>query len=620
MNSEPNPEQWRAYLITSPPGPLPKGVRGSLRRARERHKLIVTSFVMKIISNGATMLFGGPARPPQKIRFMRARSLPADQTRVIDTWLQDALQKGYVEKGVVNMTHPIFAVPKPSGGWRVVIDMRKLNQHLLAPRFKLPSIEDAAALAQPRGFATKIDLTDAFHHIEYNEEARRWSGFEWRGARYRYAVLPFGNRTSPWWLTRVLNPTIRSLRLRGISIVVYVDDMLILGDSAAKVKTDTLATVRALTELGWHINYDKSVLVPQQKIEFLGYTLDLSGWPAIGLPPLKRRRIAHELSRASRSQLVRPRILARVVGLATSASKAVPQVHTFVRQAAIEIQSAVNRGGYSTTMTLSRKAREDLATLAALVRQAKPRPFTPHPTVEVRTDASLLGMGAVLMNPSNQRLPEVIESWSTRVENPAHINVLELRAAFLALKKWAPMLRNQVVSLKMDNMVALSYVRRGTGKVPALRKLAKRIVLLALHHNITLAPCFIPSTGNVLADRESRRVSPWIPPLIAAALGITGPVARPWPSTSGVSREIPPTRALKGALITPIWKSAPWWPLLKREALEMVPMPVPLTNIEPHAFVARSGVMALWNFSSKKFLRCRIPIELLSCPTVPPGP
>src|SRR3989338_2540714 len=184
--------------------------------------------------------------------------------------------------------------------------------------------------AQPTPAGPAVQASS--HHSENRGEARRWSGFEWRGARYRYAVLPFGNRTSPWWLTRVLNPTIRSLRLRGVSIVVYVDDMLILGDSAAEGKTDTLATVRALTELGWHINYDKSVLVPQQKIEFLGYTLDLSGWPAIGLPPLKRRRIAHELSRASRSQLVRPRILARVVGLATSASKAVPQVHTFVRQ------------------------------------------------------------------------------------------------------------------------------------------------------------------------------------------------------------------------------------------------------------------------------------------------
>lgn len=601
---------WTAYVLPRIPGPLPKGVKGSLRRRREAHMQFASPFVMKVITNGARMLFGGTERPPKRVRFLRPRPVPLAQTSVIDSWLEDALKKGYVERGPVTMIHPIFAVPKASGGWRVVIDLRRLNKFLLAPHFKLPSVEEAATIATKGSFATKVDLTDAFHHLEYQEEAKRWSGFSWRGRTYRYAVLAFGNRSSPWWLSRVLNPAIRALRMQGVQMICYVDDMLIIAPSEEQARKDTLRVVAFLTDLGWNINFAKSELTPRNSIEFLGYTLDFTGHPAIGIPLKKKKAISHELSRAARASTIRAKCLARVIGVAISISKALIQTQMLLRGATRDLQQGITRAGWRGLIDISPSTRSDLATLANLIRTSRPRPINPPVEIEVRTDASLTGLGAVLLNPSESVTTPVIDSMSMPNTEPAHINVLELKAVLLAIVKWAPHLQHKVVRLKMDNLVALSYVRRGTGRTRELQKLARRISFITLQNDITLQPQYIPSGVNSMADLESRRWS--LPPLTAAALAIRGPVLSPYPNAIPIAREMAIAKAMGGAVLTPMWKSAAWWPLLQRESKQMIAIPNHLVNL-PHtpanAPVAKSGKLALWSFSSKRCLNCRLNID-----------
>ena len=120
------------------------------------------------------------------------------------------------------------------------------------------------------------------------------------------------------------------------------------------------------------------------------------------------------------------------------------------------------------------------------------------PSIVLMTDASLWGWGAVL-SPLQARGP-----WGP--EELSHsMNWLELKAIHLALLHFLPQLEGRCVSLRSDNMTALSCVRRqGSLASPYLWSLSREILVLAWDSGIRLVPLHLQGSLNVLADKASR--------------------------------------------------------------------------------------------------------------------
>ncbi len=64
------------------------------------------------------------------------------------------------------------------------------------------------------------------------------------------------------------------LRERGVRILNYLDDWLILAQSHEQLCTHRDLVLRQLSQLGLRVNWEKSKLVPTQWISFLGMELD----------------------------------------------------------------------------------------------------------------------------------------------------------------------------------------------------------------------------------------------------------------------------------------------------------------------------------------------------------
>ena len=83
--------------------------------------------------------------------------------------LLHAVQKLQVSQAieeVMDITSPryysrLFLVPKPDGSFRPIIDLKKLNQFLIVPSFKMETLFSIIAALQPQEWITKIDLKDA---------------------------------------------------------------------------------------------------------------------------------------------------------------------------------------------------------------------------------------------------------------------------------------------------------------------------------------------------------------------------------------------------------------------------------------------------------------------------
>ena len=95
----------------------------------------------------------------------------------------------------------------------------------------------------------------------------------------------------------------------------------------------------------------------------------------------------------------------------------------------------------------------------------------------------------------------------TPQESRNHINVLELKAALLAIKSF---LRTQArkaqhINLQMDNPTAVAYVKkRGGTKSSTLAELAVELWAVCHQNNIWITAQHLPGTQNVDADWASR--------------------------------------------------------------------------------------------------------------------
>ena len=71
----------------------------------------------------------------------------------------------------------LFLVPKPDGSFRPIIDLKKLNQFIVVPSFKMETLFSIIAALQPQEWITKIDLKDAYHHIMVHVNIRKYFRF-----------------------------------------------------------------------------------------------------------------------------------------------------------------------------------------------------------------------------------------------------------------------------------------------------------------------------------------------------------------------------------------------------------------------------------------------------------
>ena len=124
-----------------------------------------------------------------------------------------------------------------------------------------------------------------------------------------------------------------------------------------------------------------------------------------------------------------------------------------------------------------------------------------HPkdhSIQLFRDASNEGWGAHLEQSSTQGL------WSPQ-EKGLHINVLELKAVFLALRHFKDQCQDQTVLVATDNSTVVAYINKQGGTHSAeMCALLWRIMTWCHHFHIILKARHIPGCLNVMADLLSR--------------------------------------------------------------------------------------------------------------------
>ena len=135
----------------------------------------------------------------------------------------------------------------------------------------MDTLETAIKLIRPGCYMTSI----AYYSIPIAPEHRKYLKFIWKDGLYVFNSLPMGLSSSPRIFTKLLKPFFSALRSQfGHTCLGYIDDSLYLGESYLECEEVTFRTVQLFISLGFKIYPEKSIVIPTQVLDFLGFTLN----------------------------------------------------------------------------------------------------------------------------------------------------------------------------------------------------------------------------------------------------------------------------------------------------------------------------------------------------------
>ena len=68
---------------------------------------------------------------------------------------------------------PIFVRNKSEGGFRLILNFKKLNEHVHYQRFKMNTLSSIPCLIWPNDYIVKIDIKDAYYSIPILEQHQK---------------------------------------------------------------------------------------------------------------------------------------------------------------------------------------------------------------------------------------------------------------------------------------------------------------------------------------------------------------------------------------------------------------------------------------------------------------
>ena len=413
-----------------------------------------------------------------------------------DGALHEAVQAMLTKKAIVHVRKPttlgyysrLFLVPKPLKRWRPVIDLSILNNHLHVPTFKMKRAKSIRKSIRQGEWVTSIYLTDAYFHVPIHPQSQKYLRFQTKKGVFQFWALPFGVATALLEFTRIVKEVKLIAQARNLRIHQYLYNWLLRSPTREQCLIDSQNLVKLVQELGWLISFQKSELVPTQKLDFLGNHFDLQR--SLVFPTQKKlHRLENQTVSIRKSLVLTPRKLMLLIGTLTSLEKTVPlgRLHRKFPQ------SLAKRMPVTGNFLKHFKWWEDLQNLMAGA------PIYPliHNTL-VFMDASQKGCGA---HSNNLVLSGL---WSNK-ESQLYINVLELKAVLLGLKGLQEHLQGQRVPICSDNSTVVSYLNKeeGTHSVE-MCALIWRIVAFTSSRRIYIRARHVPGFLNVIADSLSQ--------------------------------------------------------------------------------------------------------------------
>ena len=204
-------------------------------------------------------------------------SVPRNHVSLVDREIRSLLDKGVIvpcdhEPG--EFISPIFTVPRKDGNVRLILNIENLNMFIKNSLFKMETIHTILKLVTPNCWMVSLDLKDAYYSVKIHSDFQKYLKFTYHGLLYKHIVFPNGLSTCPRKFTKMVKPPLSHLRLLNHIISGHINDFYLQGGTYQRCIINVIDSLKLSDELGLVVHQEKSVLIPQQKVTFLGFVID----------------------------------------------------------------------------------------------------------------------------------------------------------------------------------------------------------------------------------------------------------------------------------------------------------------------------------------------------------
>ena len=353
---------------------------------------------------------------------------------------------------------------------RPVIDLSLLNLKVQKASFKMETLQSVLLLVRAGDWMVSLDLKDAYLQVPMHPESHKFLRFVAGGKVYQFKVLCFGLSSAPQIFTRVMAPVSAFLHRTGIWLRRYLDDWLIQASSREQVLLALETVLQLCKSLGIVVNWEKTRLIPTQRMVYLGVLLDSISFRAS--PALKRVEKLLSIGDVFLSSVKQPvSSWLELLGVLSSIIQLIPGGRLRMRSLQFTIRRSWDQVDQTALVAWNPEISADLEwwlnrdrlVLGIALDQVSPQ-------LDLWSDASDVGWGEHLGE-------EVVFGRWAPEELDFSVNARELLAIERALHCFASQIRDSSVAIFADNSTAIVYLRnQGGTRSLLLNAIAQRIL------------------------------------------------------------------------------------------------------------------------------------------------
>ena len=346
--------------------------------------------------------------------FQKARPVPFAIRDKYEAALNKLVEEDIIEK--VNHSEwasPIVPVIKPDGSIRMCADYSgTINKFCKIDQYPIPSLEDILNEVAGGKRFTKLDLSLAYHQLELTPESRKFTTINTPKGLFQYKRLPYGVNAAAQLFQRTIEGVLTDCK----GAKAYMDDVLVSGDTDETHLKNLHKVLTTLQNKGLKLKIEKFEY-RLEKVEYLGYTISEKGTS----PSLEKvQDIKTMLAPTNKAELL------SFIGFANFLRRFVPHFAEIMAPLYALLKKDV-RWKWTDVEEKAFDIMKDKISDQTILQH-----YSLHNKLILQTDASPIGIGAVLLQPAEDgKLLPV--SHASRILQPAERNYSQLDREALAV-------------------------------------------------------------------------------------------------------------------------------------------------------------------------------------------